>query len=1475
MSSLKRQKSVIKEEIKTEEDEYNIKIFRRTLENNTHEVIEDTKIKRVTSWRKSKQKFLQSLILNIFTLGIIHIISLFYPNLYIKLYCNRRKPKECDFFLVEDIFGKLTLCKKIYQKDKTKRNIQFSSDNSKEVIISSSLSNYNVKLKQYLTKNLTYSFKYRSVTYEYDENRNEITPVYMNLSNFSCKDIFHYFGEGLSSEGIVRIFQNRYGKNEFNLNFNMIYLYLLNVELPNAIFVIVIGIVELILSDYVSFIAKIIIIFILSLAEFINLKLTIFDSYKCDYTLDGEKNKIRAKRSYKFDENSEIFCKIDNCDLLPGDIILLKSNDIVPCDCILLEGECMVNSNNLLGNINIIRKISLENKNIPFSYQLNKDNILYHGMKIIKTYSNLKQGYISVLCVNTGPNTFKANLYSNIRYFFERKKEYNDAYSFIGTERKSNSFVSLAIILISVVSGLVYLFVFTKNKKDSLNFKERRTLKLFFKILVRVICKSVMPMYYLINSVIILLGTRNLKIENVHTFEKSKLLSSCHIDTLFISKTGTLCEDKFEINSFHPICINHHNLNTLGFRTYNTNQNKEINLLLVKYYKDYLENNNEYLNISYKKDSKNDNYKYNLELINKRNCQYSTLFLESLLSCNNLEKYGMEIFGNPIDSEIFRIMKWDIKADINYNNSNNSDVDYSYHKTDNDSEYSQINSYEKVRNDIFPNNYYKITESRKNEFSNQKRNSINLINYSYNKIEEENDDRRGSLSTNNMIKTDVSQCHIDSYKLRIYKRFIKEGALSSSSISFNFITKELRFNTKGIPEYILDKCNPNTIPDNFDRIISLYRRKGFIIIVCASKRINMEQYSDFDHEDKYMNDLTFFGFITLKNKLKHEVIYSLNELRLYNCNFIINTGDDIYNTLPVGFESTILDNKDIYSFEKDNIKNRIVINKIYNSKNSFYRNDDEEGIANQNQNNENINQDRYSRISKNFFKAFYKSSRLTNAKLKQSKVFDNSESNFKTYLKVDKKIEQFNLDGNNSNLIKENLNDSSTLKNKNNKTVYMNNLAVSSKDVLNSHDNPKNSINISTKQLKKNIQMSRKNMNSFDFNYLDSPRKFFINNTKTMNTSKNGLDEKNEVLYYYPQIFEDHKELNKDCIYCVSSEVFDFLFQNKNKRHAKMLLEKIHEKCRIYFNMTSLSKSKVVEYYREFNNNYICTVGECQSDVDSIITSNIGINLQPSRNINTILCHFYSPEANLLTIKKIIKEGRALKENTTLMKISCWIYTLIINSYILCCFIRQMDVIQGQLNFLEIAFLLLSICAFTTKADNYEIPNTLIQQRTLYICHYILQILGLIIIKALGIYFHASLFNTNIFIDEKTIDKIYTTFYFIFCIENLFSTVIVLNHISFFRKSQFFDTILIILTLLIMFYFSSIVTLTNSNYNLDIFGFLYFEFLENLVDAFDENNKITIFLICLIDFLLCIIYSRIVYYIFYNLSKKYSSINKK
>ena len=169
MSSQKPQKSKknkisatdFKEKINVDNQENKIKLIKRTLENNTHIVLEDTRLKNITSWRKSEKKFLQNLIFNILSLGILHIISLFHPKLYLKLYCYPWPPKECDFFLVGNIYGKFTLCSKIHKKRKNLNNTSFNNRNSKENIISSSLINYNNKNENYITRNLTYSFKYK------------------------------------------------------------------------------------------------------------------------------------------------------------------------------------------------------------------------------------------------------------------------------------------------------------------------------------------------------------------------------------------------------------------------------------------------------------------------------------------------------------------------------------------------------------------------------------------------------------------------------------------------------------------------------------------------------------------------------------------------------------------------------------------------------------------------------------------------------------------------------------------------------------------------------------------------------------------------------------------------------------------------------------------------------------------------------------------------------------------------------------------------------------------------------------------------------------------------------------------------------------------------------------------------------------------------------------------------------------------
>ena len=154
-----------KKQIKVNNQENEIKIIKRTLKNNTHLVLEDTRLKSITSWRKSQKKFLQNLIFNFLSFGILHIVSLYYPKLYLKLYCNPWPPKECDFFLVENIYGQFTLCSKIHKKTKNTLNINYNNSNSKDNIASTSFINININNDNYLTKTLTYNFKYKSFTY--------------------------------------------------------------------------------------------------------------------------------------------------------------------------------------------------------------------------------------------------------------------------------------------------------------------------------------------------------------------------------------------------------------------------------------------------------------------------------------------------------------------------------------------------------------------------------------------------------------------------------------------------------------------------------------------------------------------------------------------------------------------------------------------------------------------------------------------------------------------------------------------------------------------------------------------------------------------------------------------------------------------------------------------------------------------------------------------------------------------------------------------------------------------------------------------------------------------------------------------------------------------------------------------------------------------------------------------------------------
>ena len=1441
-----------------ENDDDGINIIKRTLDNNTHEVISDMKLKKITSWRKSKTKFLNNLVYNILTLGILHLISLCYPNLYIKLYCIPWPAKECDYFLVENVYGQLTLCLKIYKKGNNTQ-IRYNSYTTKDNF-DSSFSKINIKTDN-IKKNLTYSFTYKSMTYEYNEDTNEIIPVYMNLSKMKNKDIINYFGEGLSTQNMVNKYKERYGLNEYIINIKLFFIYFKKSEIPSFIIVLLIGVLELVLlKNYLSIFVKCGVILIIIFIQFSIIKKIIINKYQKEYTLDGEDIKIKVKRKYLL-KNDEIYAEINNHDLLPGDIVFLKENDFVPCDCLIIEGECIANQSQLTGSLNQFRKTSIENNNEKFSYKYNKINILYHGMKIVKIFSKYNDGFISVLSINTGPNTFKANQYTNILYKLERKKEYNETYNFFG-HRKKYIFISIIFVFfLSFMFGSFYLYKFRLPL-----FKEK--IKGFgYKIILRILFKSLNSVFFITHDIIIFVNLYRLQKENIICFDKSRLINSGKINTIIFSKTGTLCHDSLEINSFHPLNFNAHKSGYISFKSYPFDKSKEMSMQLLRYYQGYL---NKLFNCKNSLYNSNTFKAQSNQLLNKLNMkseEYCTLFIECLVTCNNIEKFNIEIFGNHIETSIFNEMKWDIKC----YDSNSKENEFNEEINNNDTFFFDNNCIliQKKICDIFPKNYFKITEASSKETKAEQRNKLNnacMMKQSKKLYTSKNSN---NFSQNNQIEKDLSKSYIYSYKLRIYKKFIKNGTLNSGAIVYNFMTKELRFMIKGMPEDILEKCDKNLFPENLDNIISFYRRNGLSIIVYATKKINLDEYKDLNDLDYYMNNLTLCGFITLKNNLKDETISSIQDLKDFDCNFIITSGDNVFDCLSVGLKSGIIENKNVYSFDIDSDSSKIIIRKIYSNKfhnkekedsgehlsdkyskqsSSIYANQKESSLGKNN--NPLIRSSKTKKYNSSLANELKENKALYTPQIKFSKGGFVRKLSIKNYKKVSKMLpenpENEKMDNTvyNSESFDINKDLGSTSKNSNLSRSPINN----EPRVLNRNLNTRNKIKYDLKQIQENTSLKRsknkniRNINKYIFDF--------------------------EKYYYYNGIFRDYEELNDNCIYCISGKAFSFLYENKKKKEFKYLLEKIHKNCKIFFEMSSIDKTCSIDFYREHKNTKVCNIGACESDFDSIITSNVGITIKNPTNINTILCHFYFSNTNISCIKNIILEGRVLFENNILLEKVSFLCSMTLNSYILCCLMRNRDAVESQLNFLEIEYLILAICSFCGEPKSGSIfVEPLVKNRKLLSTFYIVELIGVLLVKLSSIYLFSYFYRSDFFYENERRDLTFVTFYFSLCVEFLVSINYSFNLNSFYRKSPFSNVSLILLTLLLFIYLVIIVCLSSSNMKYDFMRITYFDFSSNLIDSFSDKNKLFLLMTLLFDFVCTFLLSTIIYYVFRLIAK--------
>lgn len=109
---------------------------------------------------------------------------------------------------------------------------------------------------------------------------------------------------------------------------------------------------------------------------------------------------------------------------------------------------------------------------------------------------------------------------------------------------------------------------------------------------------------------------------------------------------------------------------------------------------------------------------------------------------------------------------------------------------------------------------------------------------------------------------------------------------------------------KGAPECMRDICRPESLPADYDELLASYTHKGYRVIGCATKHLPRLSWVRAQkmarHEAEA--DLDFVGFIVFENKLKPTTTAVLDELLHADIGAVMVTGDNILTAISVARE---------------------------------------------------------------------------------------------------------------------------------------------------------------------------------------------------------------------------------------------------------------------------------------------------------------------------------------------------------------------------------------------------------------------------------------------------------------------------------------------------------------------------------------------------------------------------------------------
>ncbi|RCI06202.1 hypothetical protein CU098_003218, partial [Rhizopus stolonifer] len=298
---------------------------------------------------------------------------------------------------------------------------------------------------------------------------------------------------------------------------------------------------------------------------------------------------------------------ISSIQLVPGDLIDITNVHTVPCDAMLVSGDCILNESMLTGesvpvskapiNDLTLRKMNLSSSSIPS--EISK-NFLFMGTKMVRVRGGDNVSLATAIVVRTGFNSAKGALVRSMLFPKPNNfKFYRDSFRFIGV-----------LSIIAIFGFLISSVNFIRLGIDS------TTMILRALDLITIVVPPALPATLSIGTSF---AISRLKKLGVYCISPPRVNIGGKVDCMCFDKTGTLTEDGLDIH---------------GIRAVATNENgKKL----------------------FEEECKT------IPLINHEKKSTELRILQTMTTCHSLKIVDGELLGDPLDLKMFEFTQWELE----------------------------------------------------------------------------------------------------------------------------------------------------------------------------------------------------------------------------------------------------------------------------------------------------------------------------------------------------------------------------------------------------------------------------------------------------------------------------------------------------------------------------------------------------------------------------------------------------------------------------------------------------------------------------------------------------------------------------------------------------------------------------------------------------------------------------------------------